>query len=221
MRRPLHIAFGLSAFALGLVFAGAAAQLPYAVPAVALAALLLPALWERVRRPDLDAHRLKVAALTLLLWIPVLAFFHALLVPDTSCVVSFEGDYYPDEQASAVGLSSPADEEEVEEPCAPGTSASVNRHANLIWAGVLDKKIVSKAEPFYPPDARAARVSGTVAVAVVVDGDGLVLSARPLSGHPLLRHEAARAACFARFSPALINGPPVRVSGVLTYRFGP
>jgi hypothetical protein len=221
MRRPLHIAFALSAFALGLLVAGAAEQLPYALPAVALAALVLPALWRRVSRLTFDAHRLKVAGLTLLLWILYLAFFSLFINPPyESCYFEYSDDDPVSAGAETIGAPPTADEEEADEPCVPGTSASVNWHANLIWAGVLDAKAVSKPKPFYPPDARASHVSGMVVVAVVVGDDGLVLSARPLSGPALLRREAARAACFARFSPANIDGPPVRVRGLLTYRFG-
>jgi TonB family protein len=225
MRRPLHIAVALAALALGLLVAGAPAQLPYALPAAGLAALLLPALWERVRRPAFDAHRLKVAAITLLLWAALFAFFYAQLQTPSfgSCVLSFEGDDSPGveaERSEPSDVPAPAVAEEPGGPCYPGATNVVDGRTNLIWAGVIDKKALSKPQPFYPPAARAAYASGTIEVLVLVDEAGLVLSARPLAGHPLLGREAARAACFARFHPAHINGPPVRVSGVLTYRFG-
>jgi TonB family protein len=224
MSRPLHIAAALSAFALGLVVAGASGQLPYAVPAAALVAVALRALWRRARRPAFDAHRLTVAALTLLLWIPLLGFFSLFIVTPFDTYISFEGDYYEpgvEEESTEYLPVAPASVWDSGEVCRPGTSASVNWHANVIWAGAIDRKAVDKPQPFYPPDARAAQVSGTVAVAVLVDESGLVLGARPLSGHPLLRQEAARAACSARFHPALINGAPLRVSGLLTYGFEP
>jgi len=42
-----------------------------------------------------------------------------------------------------------------------------------------------------------------------------------VSGHPLLRGAAEQAARGARFSPTLLSGQPVKVSGVITYNFVP
>src|SRR5687768_4101327 len=88
-----------------------------------------------------------------------------------------------------------------------------------ISAGVLDAKAVSKPQPPYPPLAKAARAFGTVNVQVTVDETGKVVSASAVSGHPLLRQAAVAAARQARLAPTLLNGEPVRVSGVLTYNF--
>ncbi|HLM55299.1 MAG TPA: energy transducer TonB, partial [Pyrinomonadaceae bacterium] len=89
---------------------------------------------------------------------------------------------------------------------------------NPMWVGVMDKKAVSKPAPVYPPSAKDARLESTVAVSVLVDESGKVIQAQALSGHSLLRWPATEAACRARFSPPLINGPPIRVSGILTYK---
>lgn len=88
-----------------------------------------------------------------------------------------------------------------------------------ISAGVLNGKAVSKPEPTYPPVAKAAGASGTVTVMVVVDETGKVTSARAVAGHPLLQQAAVVAAKQAKFSPTLLAGKPVKVSGVLTYNF--
>lgn len=85
--------------------------------------------------------------------------------------------------------------------------------------GALDGKAISKPAPFYPPIAKAARASGAVTVRVVVDESGRVVSASPISGHPLLQRTAAVAARQARFAPTLLAGQPVKVSGVITYDF--
>ncbi|HKR02053.1 MAG TPA: TonB family protein [Pyrinomonadaceae bacterium] len=88
-----------------------------------------------------------------------------------------------------------------------------------ISGGVLNGKAISKPAPPYPPVARAARASGTVIVQVSVDETGKVTSARAVSGHPLLQQAAVQAAYQARFSPTLLSGQPVKVTGVLTYNF--
>jgi protein TonB len=88
-----------------------------------------------------------------------------------------------------------------------------------ISGGVLNGKAISKPTPPYPPIAKAARASGTVTVQIVVDETGKVISAKAVSGHPLLQQAAVQAAYQARFSPTLLSGQPVKVSGVITYNF--
>jgi protein TonB len=74
-------------------------------------------------------------------------------------------------------------------------------------------------KPNYPPIAKQIGVQGTVAVQVLIDETGKVVSAKALSGHPLLVPEAVRAAKGALFSPTMIGDQPVKVSGVITYNF--
>ncbi|MBA3712795.1 MAG: energy transducer TonB, partial [Pyrinomonadaceae bacterium] len=88
-----------------------------------------------------------------------------------------------------------------------------------ISGGVLNGKAISKPQPVYPPIAKAARASGTVTVQIVVDETGKVISASAVGGHPLLQQAAVGAARQARFSPTLLSGQPVKVSGVITYNF--
>lgn len=47
----------------------------------------------------------------------------------------------------------------------------------------------------------------------------MVISTRAISGNPLLRQAAINAAMQARFSPTLLMGEPVKVTGVITYNF--
>jgi len=89
----------------------------------------------------------------------------------------------------------------------------------IVSGGVLNGKAISKPQPAYPPIAKAARASGTVTVQIVVDENGRVISASAVSGHPLLQQAAVGAARQARFSPTLLSGQPVKVSGVITYNF--
>lgn len=84
---------------------------------------------------------------------------------------------------------------------------------------MLNGKAISKPQPAYPPIAKAARASGTVTVQILVDESGRVVSASAVSGHPLLQQAAVSAARQARFSPTLLSGQPVKVSGVITYNF--
>ena len=85
--------------------------------------------------------------------------------------------------------------------------------------GVLNGKAVSLPRPTYPAEARATKVWGQVVVQVLIDENGAVMSAEPTTGDPLLRQTAQEAACKAKFSPTLLSGQPVKVSGVITYNF--
>ena len=90
-----------------------------------------------------------------------------------------------------------------------------------ISGGVLNGKAVSLPKPAYPPAARAVRAAGAVQVQVLIDEEGRVVSASAAGGHPLLQQAAVAAARQARFSPTLLSGQPVKVSGIITYNFVP
>lgn len=84
---------------------------------------------------------------------------------------------------------------------------------------VLQGKAITRRTPAYPPLARQARISGSVSVEVMITPDGRVEAARAINGHPLLVTAAVEAAHDWRFAPTLLNGTPVRVSGVIVFNF--
>ncbi len=85
--------------------------------------------------------------------------------------------------------------------------------------GTLESNALRKVEPQYPTNAKSARVQGEVKVEVVIDEKGNVISAKVVSGDPLLHDPSLIAARQWTFKPALISGKPVKVSGFLTFRF--
>ena len=89
----------------------------------------------------------------------------------------------------------------------------------LTVSKILNGSAIVKPAPPYPHLAKVTRVSGVVAVQILIDEQGRVVSAQPSSGHPMLRQAAMQAAFQARFSPTSLNGQPVKVSGVITYNF--
>ena len=93
------------------------------------------------------------------------------------------------------------------------------KNGGVVSQGMLNGKAISKPAPAYPPIAKAARASGVVTVQIVIDESGKVISANAVSGHPLLQQSAVEVARQARFSPTLLSGQPVKVSGVITYNF--
>ena len=106
-----------------------------------------------------------------------------------------------------------------EPPARPAPAPYTETKKTLHTGAVLNGKAISKPQPAYPPIAKAARASGTVTVQILVDEQGRVVSASAVSGHPLLQQAAVSAARQARFSPTLLSGQPVKVSGVITYNF--
>lgn len=89
----------------------------------------------------------------------------------------------------------------------------------IISGGVLNAKALQMPKPAYPAAARAAKASGTVNVQVTVGESGAVVAATAVSGHPLLRAAAVEAARAAKFAPVLVQGIPVKITGVLVYKF--
>lgn len=85
--------------------------------------------------------------------------------------------------------------------------------------GVLNGRAISKPAPAYPEDAKQARAEGTVVVHITVDETGRVIDAAAICGHPLLFEASVRAARQARFTPTLLDGVPVKVSGTITYNY--
>ena len=90
-----------------------------------------------------------------------------------------------------------------------------------ISGGVLNGKATSLPKPAYPPAARAVRAGGACTVQVTISETGSVISASAASCHPLLAGAAVAAARGAHFSPTLLSGQPVKVTGVITYNFVP
>lgn len=89
----------------------------------------------------------------------------------------------------------------------------------VVNRGVLNSRASNLVTPPYPPAARAMGASGEVRVHVLVDENGNVVMARAVSGHPLLKSSAEGAARSSKFYPALINGHPVKMNGVIVYNF--
>jgi protein TonB len=106
-----------------------------------------------------------------------------------------------------------------DEPPPPPKPTPEPKKNITISGGVLNGKAISKPQPPYPPIARAARASGTVVVSVTVDESGKVIAAHAVSGNPLLTQAAVQTAYGWRFSPTLLSGQPVKVSGTISFIF--
>jgi Gram-negative bacterial TonB protein C-terminal len=84
-----------------------------------------------------------------------------------------------------------------------------------IAGGMLNGKAI-----YLPlPEVPAGDATGVVLVQVLIDEQGSVLDAKAVSGPQHLQAAAVNAARLARFTPTLLLGEPVRVSGTLSYSF--
>lgn len=101
----------------------------------------------------------------------------------------------------------------------PASSGEPARSKTPVSAGVLNSKAVSLPKPDYPSTARTVGAQGKVVVELTIDETGKVVKARAVSGHPLLQKAAVAAALQARFSPTILSGEPVSVTGTISYSF--
>jgi protein TonB len=122
-------------------------------------------------------------------------------------------------------VTGPAVDETTEAPKfvkPPAATPPAPRHSDKpvsLSSIVISGKTLAKPAPPYPAIARAAGVQGTVAVQILVDEQGHVVSAKATNGNPLLQQAAVQAAYRALFSPTVLGGQPVKVTGSITYNF--
>lgn len=105
------------------------------------------------------------------------------------------------------------------DPPRPEPPATVDKRPLLVSSTVLQGKAIDRRVPVYPELVRRIRLQGDVAVEVIISPEGRVESARAISGHPMLVATSLEAARNWRFEPTILNGVPVRVTGVITFVF--
>lgn len=88
-----------------------------------------------------------------------------------------------------------------------------------VSGGVLNGTALVLPPPTYPEAAKRMRTQGVVSVDVILDETGKVVAANASSGPAMLREAAVQAALKAKFSPTKLSGQPVKVSGVINYKF--
>ncbi|HST53315.1 MAG TPA: energy transducer TonB [Pyrinomonadaceae bacterium] len=228
-RHALHIAAALLAFTVGFLTTEKLENLIFALP-LALSVFVfaegVPRL--RLKLPTtIDSHKLLVAAITLLLWIPLLAVFLPLIFQVGggfgNCTLDFHDAVFVSnavEKARPFTLGERPEIKTDGDCCCSCYERLLFKPKALIDAGVVNKKAVSLPALVYQPLLKSASVSGPVVVSVIIDAaTGRVVWAEAISGHPLLRQAARDAACKTRFSPTFMDGKPVLARGILTYNF--
>jgi len=98
-------------------------------------------------------------------------------------------------------------------------AASIERPRAQVPAEMMQKLLVHRVEPVYPPEARKDRIEGTIALNIVVGRDGSVVSMRALNGPDVLARAAMDALRWWKFEPYRVNGEPVTVESTVAVEF--
>ena len=88
-----------------------------------------------------------------------------------------------------------------------------------VSSGVSSSNLLEKVEPVYPEIAKAARIQGSVVLAVDIDAKGSVTDVHVISGHPMLLTAATDAVKQWTYRPFKLNGEPVSVKTEVTVNF--
>lgn len=110
-------------------------------------------------------------------------------------------------------------EDKIPEVVVKSTPTPMPKPPPIQSLGVINGKATYLAKPPYSAAAKQIRVEGSVNVQVLIDEKGNVVSASVVSGHPLLRAGAENAARQSKFSPTLLSNQPVKVTGIIVYKF--
>jgi protein TonB len=109
-----------------------------------------------------------------------------------------------------------------DKPDRPASSAGSAETDEPLRVGgdVQPPRVISRVQPRYTAEARAARIQGIVIIETIVDRQGNVGHVRVLKGLPMgLDRAAATAVEQWKFEPATLHGKPVNVYFILTVNF--
>jgi TonB family protein len=144
---------------------------------------------------------------------------HAVASLPPSSIGGEKFDMMNSAEARNVSPSSSAATTNIELESEPPPSPTRSPLLKPISGGVLNGTAISLPAPMYPDTARRMRISGTVVVDVVIDETGKVVAAQASNGPTTLREAAVKASFRARFSPTKLSGQPVKVAGLIYYKF--
>lgn len=88
-----------------------------------------------------------------------------------------------------------------------------------VAADVMQKLLVHRVEPAYPPQAREQNLQGIIALDIVVGPDGSVRSVRALNGPDVLARAATEALRWWKFEPYVVKGESVPVESTVAVEF--
>jgi TonB family protein len=109
--------------------------------------------------------------------------------------------------------------EDLESGVTTTEAASAEKPQAQVAPEVMAKLITHRVEPTYPPEARAEKLEGTIAIDIVVGRDGSVVSMHALNGPDVLARSAMNALRWWKFEPYRINGEPAIVETTVAVEF--
>jgi TonB family protein len=116
--------------------------------------------------------------------------------------------------ASAVALSLHVD------PIAGDEKAATSPHDPVnVSPDVMAAQLLKKTTPVYPPDAKKARIQGTVKLNAIIGKDGAVEQLKVISGPAELQQSSLDAVHQWTYKPFLLNGEPVEVKTTININY--
>ena len=106
---------------------------------------------------------------------------------------------------------------------APSAETGEKRKPTRIRIGgnVQAAKVITRVQPVYPENAKAAGAQGSVLLHAIVSKDGMPLSLQVLNSqiNPDLARAAVEAVSQWRYQPTLLNGEPVEIDTTIVVNF--
>jgi len=93
----------------------------------------------------------------------------------------------------------------------PAAAQAPETKSIRVGGAAQQHNLVSQVRPVYPPEAKAARIQGTVQLQITVGKDGTVQNLNVISGPSELQQSAVEAVRHWVYKPTLLNGEPVEV----------
>lgn len=85
---------------------------------------------------------------------------------------------------------------------------------------ILNSKATKLATPIRPTEAKKMGIlEGKVKVAIIINEEGKVISAKAISGPPIFYPHAVSAAQDSKFAPTMVCGKLIKTTGILVYDF--
>ena len=100
-----------------------------------------------------------------------------------------------------------------------GTRTPDERRQGPVISGVLNMKLLNELSATYPQKAKDQKIQGRVEVQLLVNEDGEVIFANPLSGPEELWAESVKTSVSARFRPMILSGKPAKITGRIILDF--
>lgn len=109
--------------------------------------------------------------------------------------------------------------QELESGLRASETAAADKPSVQVPTEVMERLLVHRVEPAYPPEARKQNLQGIIALDIIVGRDGSVVSVRPLNGPDVLARAAIDALRWWTFEPYRVNGEPAVVETTLALEF--